>query len=318
MIAANAVHQLNILVAGDGQGVGGEGRAPPWFLAVGFHKPHLPHFAPKKYFDLYSNTSASIPVPVPRGPPAASSPVVWASEKGTHELWEYDDMILQFGSDYWENATLLANLPSSEVLLQRIAYAAVVSFTDAQVGTVLNALDLSGAAPNTLILLWGDHGWHLGEQGRWAKCTNFEHALHIPLIFVRPLSASPPPFPSSAGVAGAAPAVISSIVQAIDIYPTVVELALGAAAVPPPCPFNSTLVKLCVEGKSLVPLLQAAAKSIVGVNDGSSSAFAQWAGAAAVGYTVRNSIFRYTEWVRCTFSAEIYTRGCRWFPRLLA
>lgn len=173
------------------------------------------------------------------------------------------------------------------------------------------------------------HEWigHLGEQARWAKCTNFEHALKIPLIFVLPKSA----------LAAAAREKVTqgrarrheyasrnkeqhmrkhpAIVQAVDVYPTIIELALGGDAVPARCPLNATLVKKCVDGTSLVPLLDGSTigeasegtDSVEGDADddnhafntvrGLENAFAQWHGGAAVGYTVRNSNFRYTEWV---------------------
>ena len=77
-------------------------------------------------------------------------------------------MIQKYGANYWENASNMVELPAAEVLQQRIAYAAVVSFTDAQIGTVLAALDASGAAPNTIIILWGDHGWCV----QWIYCSH--------------------------------------------------------------------------------------------------------------------------------------------------
>ena len=133
MIAMNAIRQLGALRA----------LGKPWMLAAGFHKPHLPHFAPKKYFDLY--THAAVPPPFPRRVPTGSDPLIELNEGGTHELWEYDDMVSKYGSGAWLNNSALTTLPDTEVRAQRVAYAAVVSFMDAQVGRVMAALDAGTA-----------------------------------------------------------------------------------------------------------------------------------------------------------------------------
>jgi iduronate 2-sulfatase len=109
-------------------------------------------------------------------------------------------------------------------------YHAAVSYIDAQIGRVIDALDESGLAKNTIIVLWGDHGWHLGDHGMWCKHTNYEQATRIPLIVVAP---------------GVSPqkSKTTSLVESVDIYPTLCELA----GLPTP---------VGLDGMSLVPVLK--------------------------------------------------------------
>ena len=184
---------------------------------------------------------------------------------------------------------------------------------------MLTALDGLGVAVkgNTIVLLWGDHGWHLGEQNHWAKCTNFEHALHIPLIIVDP--AGPPRSPGRSVPFGAG-WIEASIVEAIDIYPTVASL-LGIE-VPPTCPVNSTLTKHCVDGRALLGAAAARGARELGGMPAGAVAYSQWAGKFAVGYTVRTSRYLYTTATRsgCDHHGQ-RTRsrrrraGMRWWPR---
>ena len=134
----------------------------PWFLAVGLHKPHLPHFAPKAYFDKYE--LADITLPTPSHPPAGpgnSSALVFAEGNGNHELWEYDDVAEGWPGLQFDSPNVL--LPEVEVRKQRRAYFAVISFVDAQIGKVIAALDESaGALATTTIVpkcLWFWPAW---------------------------------------------------------------------------------------------------------------------------------------------------------------
>jgi len=185
----------------------------PFFLAVGFLKPHLPFCAPKKYWDLYDPKSfqlATIKEP-PQGAPA------FAPQFGG-ELRNYKDMPAKRAIPEDEQRNLIHG------------YHAAVSYMDAQLGKVLDALDNTGLSKNTIIVLWGDHGWHLGDHGMWCKHTNYEQATRIPLIFVAP------------GVAKANTRTFS-MVESVDVYPSLAELA-GL-----PAPKN-------VEGTSVVPILK--------------------------------------------------------------
>ncbi len=167
----------------------------PFFLAVGFLKPHLPFVAPKKYWDLYERSAFTLPAlqKPPIGAPDFA-PTTWG------ELRAYSD-IPETGPVTEEKARLLIH-----------GYHAAVSYMDAQLGRVLDELDRLGLAQNTIIVLWGDHGWHLGDHGMWCKHTNYEQAARIPLIVAVP------------GV-GEGGATTSALAETVDIYPTLCELA---------------------------------------------------------------------------------------------
>ncbi|MEZ5386261.1 MAG: sulfatase-like hydrolase/transferase [Prosthecobacter sp.] len=166
----------------------------PFFIAVGFIRPHLPFIAPKKYWDLYPD--ADIPMPkvttIPEGAPE------YAGQFGG-ELRQYSDIPEKGDLD--------------DDLTRRLihGYYAATSYMDAQLGHVLDALDKSGLADNTIIVLWGDHGWHLGDHRFWCKHTNYEQAARIPLIVAAP--------------GKAADVKTSSLVETVDLYPTLAELA---------------------------------------------------------------------------------------------
>ena len=171
-------------------------RGKPFFLGVGFFKPHLPFTAPQKYWDLYNEDK--IPLAPFRAIPANSSR---ASLHGSGEFNQY-----KLGE---EKASLDKNVSDEYARKIRHAYFACVSFVDAQIGKVLDELERQGLAENTIVVLWGDHGWHLGDQMVWGKHTIFERALQSPLIIRVPRKQG---------------AEISKIVSTTDIYPTLMEL----------------------------------------------------------------------------------------------
>ncbi|HRH99398.1 MAG TPA: sulfatase-like hydrolase/transferase, partial [Prosthecobacter sp.] len=165
----------------------------PFFLAVGFLKPHLPFVAPKKYWDMYDPSAFKLPElqKAPEGAPEFA-PSSWG------ELRQYKDMP-EKGPVTTEQAIHLIH-----------GYHAATSYMDAQLGKVLDALDANGLAENTIIVLWGDHGWHLGDHGMWCKHTNYEQAARIPVIVAAP---------------GIQPARTQALIETCDIYPTLAELA---------------------------------------------------------------------------------------------
>jgi iduronate 2-sulfatase len=165
----------------------------PFFLAVGLIRPHLPFGAPKQYLDLYDG------VELP-AIPHASRPEGRTTWHGSDEFINYN----RWGKDPRKDAAF-----ATEV---RRHYAACVSYADAQAGRILEKLKATGADKNTIIVLWGDHGWHLGEHAIWGKHSLFEESLRTPLVVSYPGMVKP-------GTASTA------IVETIDIFPTLCELA---------------------------------------------------------------------------------------------
>lgn len=171
-----------------------ENKDQPFFIACGFLKPHLPFVAPKKYWDLYDPKTLPMPqvTDVPENAPS------YAPQFGG-ELRQYSDMPRE-GAISEEDTRRLIH-----------GYYAATSYTDAQIGKVLDALETSGVRNNTIVVLWGDHGWHLGDHGMWCKHTNYEQATRIPLII------------SSPGCAAGQKS--RALIETVDVYPTLCELA---------------------------------------------------------------------------------------------
>jgi len=218
----------------------------PWFLAVGFLKPHLPFVAPKKYWDLYDRAAFPLPAlkELPAGAPKFAG-TTWG------ELRAYSD-IPEVGPVDDAKARLLIH-----------GYHAATSYVDAQIGQVLDALDRLGLAKNTIIVLWGDHGWHLGDHGLWCKHTNYEQAARIPLIIAAP---------------GVAPGKSGALIETVDLYPTLCELA----GLPVPAG---------LDGASFVPVLKnpAGAKT-------KDAVFHVYPRKDLLGRAVRTERYRLVEW----------------------
>jgi arylsulfatase A-like enzyme len=229
----------------------------PFFLAVGFILPHLPWTPPKKYWYLYD--PMKIPMATNDFLPHGAPPMAMG---GFYELQNQSDFK---GAPNPEDGTL------TEAQRRRLkhGYYASVSFTDAQVGRLLDELDRLGLSDNTIVVLWGDHGWKLGEHNGWCKQTNYEVDTRSPLLFVVP----------GAKTAGKTTAALAEFV---DIYPTLCDLA-GL-----PLPPN-------LAGRSLTPVLGDPSASV------KAAAFSQfprrWEGASYMGYAMRTDRYRYVEWL---------------------
>lgn len=190
----------------------------PFFLAVGFVRPHLPFSAPKKYWDMHD--PAGLPMPSFEKLPAGSPRV---AHKRGGEIAAY------------EPVPEAGDAAFSPELKRRLihGYHACTSYVDAQVGRVLQALEQEGHADDTIVVLWGDHGFHLGDLGIWTKHTNYEQANRIPLIIAAP-DVTPPGSSTR------------QLAESVDIFPTLAELAgLPAPGGPQP-----------MDGTSLVPVLK--------------------------------------------------------------
>jgi len=227
----------------------------PFFLGVGFYKPHVPLVAPKRFFDLYP------PEKMPLPPDFAPTPTA-------------DDSVPRYALRH--NLDLFyEERPTPERARAAIAaYYACTTFMDEQLGHVLDSLDKLGLSGNTVIVLWGDHGWHLGEKGMWAKGTLFDVSARVPLIVVDPRK-------KTAGQG------CPRTVEYVDIYPTLAELC-GLAAPPG------------LEGKSLVPLLDDPGAVWT------RPAFTLVAREDWLGRSVRTERWCYTEWDESRRGVELY------------
>lgn len=166
----------------------------PFFLAVGFLKPHLPFIAPKRYWDLYDKNK----LPMPKVDSAPSEAPDYAKTR-FGELRNYSDMPKKGEIDPATTRHLIHG------------YYAATSYIDAQIGRVLGALRRLKLADDTIVVLWGDHGWHLGDHGMWCKHTNYEQAARIPVIVTSP--------------DGVRDKSTETMIETVDIYPTLCELA---------------------------------------------------------------------------------------------
>jgi arylsulfatase A-like enzyme len=232
-----------------------ENKDRPFFIAGGFYKPHLPFVAPQKYWDLYSDNEIETldPAGLPKG--AGDFMYNWT------EIASYGNPDGKLFSDDDD----VGETQAREMIH---AYYACVSFIDAQVGRVLDALEKNGLADNTAVVIWGDHGLHLGDHGRWAKHTQFEQAMRCPLV-VR--------LPGQHSVTGETEAIAESV----DIYPTL-------------CDFAGLETPDFVEGQSLVPVIK-------GTSSGKQAAFSQIRPVNRkkrnlMAYSVRTRDFRYVQW----------------------
>lgn len=228
-----------------------------FFLAVGFRRPHLPFSAPEKYWDLYSREQFSEKLKDTLRP--VDSPEI--AFHNSHELTGYAD-IPEDG-----------NIPYQQKLELLHGYYASISYIDKQVGKLLAELERLELSDNTIIVLFSDHGFHLGDFGLWGKTTNYEASTRVPLIFSGP------------GIKEGL--VNSSIVELIDIYPTLVDIA-------------NFDVHFTLGGKSLFPILknktdylEGYALSQIGRPYGDAVRSPK---PGVIGYSIRTPEYRYTEW----------------------
>ena len=235
----------------------------PFFLAVGYYRPHLPFNVPKKYWDFYDRKE--IPLAKNRSIPR-NAPLM--AVNSSREIRGYTDFKNQPQPHQ-------GSFPDDQAKLLKHGYLASVSYIDAQVGRLLKALKELELDENTIVVLWGDHGWKLGEQNSWCKMTNFEIDTRVPLIVRSP----------KAKENGQ---VCRKLVEFVDIYPTLCDLA--------GIPKRDEL-----EGLSFAPLLDNRNQKW------KTAVFSQFLrdgiwmapdGIAYMGRCIRTKDFRYVEWVR--------------------
>lgn len=227
-------------------------REQPFFIVAGFARPHLPFSAPKKYWDLYDADDFSLATnpDLPVGSPKVA-------QKRGGEIRNYFPV-----PDKNDPA------PISDIVARKLihGYYASSSYVDAQIGKVLDELNKSGQAKNTIVVLWGDHGFHLGDLGIWTKHTNYEQANRIPILISAPGVTKP----------GSS---TKQLAESVDIFPTLAELAgLDPPTGPQP-----------IDGVSLVPVLK---NSSARVRDHAYHAYPK----QKLGRAIRTERYRMVEW----------------------
>ncbi len=246
-IADQALEAMRRLAKGD----------QPFFLAAGFVRPHLPFVVPRKYWDLYDRDA----IPLAKEAALPREAPTWAMNT-MYELRDY--------FDYLDTpAPTEGSLTEAQRRELKHGYLASVSFIDAQIGRLLDQLDRLGLAENTVVVLWSDHGWKLGEHNSWCKQTNYEIDTRVPFLIRAP------------GAAGNGQRS-HSLVELVDVYPTLCDLA-GL-----PLPEQ-------LEGVSLRPILE---KPETELKEGAASQFFRRDGSRdLMGYAWRTDRWRYVEWI---------------------
>ena len=253
----------------------------PFFMAVGFSKPHLPFVAPKKYWDLYKREDMPI---ASFQEHSKNGPLIAYHQSG--ELRNYLD-IPEFATLPADSLRIGLKIEKQRELIH--GYYAAISYMDAQVGILLNTLESLGTLDNTIIVLWGDHGWHLGDHDLWHKHTNFEEATRAPLIIAGP---------------GIKAGKTSSLTEFVDVFPTICDLA-GVAI-----PKN-------LDGKSLKPLM------LNNKTKGKEYSISQYprklkklqlaktayTNANMMGYSLRTDQYRYTIWMNNFTSKDTFNES---------
>jgi iduronate 2-sulfatase len=234
----------------------------PFFMAVGFKKPHLPFVAPKRYWDMYDRSK----IVLESWQKKSINPVEIAYHN-SGEIRSYND-ITPVDPNAKKNDQL--QLPESKQRELLHGYYACISYIDAQIGKLIAGLKAAGLDKNTIIVIWGDHGWHFGDHSLWAKHSNFEQATRVPMIFSVP--------GITKGFKNENPA------EFVDIFPTLSEI-------------NGLPVPAYLDGKSLAKVMNT---NSVKVKDFAISQFPRGGGKGArevMGYSLRNNQYRFTEWV---------------------
>ncbi len=227
-----------------------ENKGKPFFLAVGFYKPHTPYIAPAKYFEKYPMSEITLPVEPAGNRNSKPKPALASTPQP------------------------LFGVTINQARECKQAYYAAISFVDAQIGKVLDAMDRNKLWDSTIVVFWSDHGYHLGEHGLWMKQSLFEESARVPVIIVSP------------GAKGNGKPCARTV-EFVDLYPTLAELT----GLKPPTN---------LAGQSLKPLLDDPQAKW------DKPAFTQvWRGGFA-GHSVRTERWRYTEWNDGANGAELY------------
>ena len=355
-----ANHMVSMLELIASKRKGGDKR--PFFFAAGFHRPHIPWHAPQEFYDLYDLDMPLAPHP---SPPTTSEGENCPNSLALNNNWvgkgfnyTFGNASFPIGQGYWTRSfkdidavAITKYMPQDgtgppKIAQQKVrqAYRAALSFTDRNIGVMLDAAKAKGLYANAIVVLWADHGYQLGDNGQWGKHTDFEHATHIPFLVRLP----PTSFPTFKGGTRS-----SAFLENVDLFPTLVELATDGPNVPL-CPVDANKtrsIKLCTEGVSFVPLLMdlktpwksasfsqyhrlqwsGAPDPPVGASQGgeeeeirggeqlafdrvlaSASATGGPSAKNAMGYSIRTTGWRYTLWVPIDFTEAGYPSSMKW------
>ncbi|XP_055378876.1 iduronate 2-sulfatase [Condylostylus longicornis] len=264
-------------------------QAKPFFLAVGFHKPHIPFRFPKKFLGNFSETDFDWKISPYK--PLDMPDIAWNPFTDIRMRDDFANLSIP----------LFGPIPKEKAIKIRESYYAAVSYVDDLFGKILTEVNLE----NTIVLLTSDHGWSLGEHGEWAKYSNFEISLRVPFILYSPefqLKKRKP---------------IKHIIELIDVFPTLIDLANLSKL--PKCKTNKKYLKACVEGKSLYKILKNNSKGTL-----PNIALSQYPRPnihpklksntdkprlnqiKVMGYSIRTNNFRYTMWIK--FTPKNFTR----------
>lgn len=237
-------------------------QAEPFFLAMGYIRPHLAWVAPKKYWDMHDPSK----LPVCEDQHVIEGTPAYAPSNNS-ELSHYVDLIDM--PKPWDDA----ELPIVKRRHLVHGYYACVSYIDAQIGRLLDSLEQEGLTDNTIVVLWSDHGWKLGENRGWGKMTNYELDARVPLII------SAPEF-KSVGTPSAGKAT-NQLVELLDLYPTLCELA-------------GIEIPGFVDGRSLVSILDDPETQVH--TEAMSQYYRNFEGRPYMGYSMRTDEYRFIEW----------------------
>lgn len=246
----------------------------PFFFAVGIAKPHLPFVAPKKYWDLYKTSE----MPLAAFQEQSTNPISVAYHNAG-EIRAYTDMPADLAKTRQKDFGYTISTAKQQELIH--SYYAAISYTDALVGDLLNTLDSLGLSKNTIVVLWGDHGWHLGDHNLWCKHSNFEEATRAPLIISSP---------------GMNSNSTKSLTEHVDIFPTLCDLA----GLPIPPQLQGKSLKLVMQDPTVVVKKYATSQyPRSGVDEETGrSGFVE---ANTMGYSIRDGQYRFTIWMKNGF-----------------
>ena len=238
----------------------------PFFLAIGFKRPHLPFVAPQKYWDLYDENK--IPYATYQQK-AKNSPSIGYHTSNELQSYKDDDTIEYVMS---EENLLKVDKETQKKLIH--GYYAATSFVDVQVGKILDKLKEKGLNKNTIVIIWGDHGWHLGDHSLWNKHSNFEQATRSPMMILMPNSKK--------GIR------VNSPTEFVDVFPTLCELA-------------GLEIPVNLDGLSLAPIVESKTDEV------KKYAVTQISRGKNMGYSFRSDQYRYTVWIKNKVSTDKVT-----------